>query len=382
MTANIQTIAARLSQIRKTLEYTIEDICKATDFPGERLVQIEAAQTRPTGDEVLILASLYECDFRALIDESLPPPGQQTDILFRRYGDTFSATDRRSIQEFLHICQTESSMEGLLQIRKSSFPTPDVSRFFKGDGQIAAEKLRSHLNHKENEVPHDIYADFRSIGVHVFRRRLTNSDISGLYIQDAVAGHCVLVNYNEDKYRQRFSVCHEVAHSIFDFSERFMLTYGAHSNKYNKADFIEIRANSFASNYLMPVSLLKRLPKLDESNVAYWAQKFRVSVAALLKGLKDANLIDATTASKIRSIRVPAASKIDPEAPENLTNSQRERRLSLLERGLSNYFVNLCFEAHYKELISTGRLVEALRIHQSDLPEIAVLFGRNINHGF
>lgn len=382
MAINIQTIATRVSQIRKTLSYTIEDVSKATELPVERLVQIEAAQTRPTGDEVLILASLYDCDFRSLIDESLPPPGQQTDILFRRYGDTFSATDRRAIQEFLHICQTESLLEKMLEIRKSSFTADDASSFFKGDGRKAAEKLRLHLNHKENEVPHDIYADFRSIGVHVFRRRLTNNDISGLYIQDAVAGHCVLINYNEDIYRQRFSVCHEVAHSIFDFSERVILSFETHSTKYNKADFIEIRANSFASNYLMPVSLLKRVPKLDESNIADWAQKFRVSVVALLKGLKDANLIDSITALKLRSIRVPAASKVDPEAPKHLTDSQHKRRLSLLDRGLSDYFVNLCFEAHYRKFISTGRLVEALHIHQSDLPEIAILFGRTINHGF
>ncbi len=382
MPANIQTIARRLAQIRNTLEYSIEDVCSATELPIERLTQIEAAQTRPTGDEVLILASLYDCDFRSLIDETLPPPGQLTDILFRRYGNTFSATDRRSIQEFLHVCQMESSLENLLEVRKSSFPTPQVGKFFKGDGQAVAEKLRSHLHHKENEVPHDIYADFRSIGVHVLRRRLANSDISGLYIQDPVAGHCVLINYNEDVYRQRFSVSHEVAHSIFDSSERVMLTYESHSSKYDKADLVEIRANSFASNYLMPVHLLKRIGTLDESNIAFWAQKFRVSVAALLKGLKDANLIDPATALRFRSIRVPAAVKIDPEAPENLTNSQRERRLSLLERGLSDYFVNLCFEAHYRELISSGRLIEALRIHQSDLPEIAVLFGRTIRHGF
>lgn len=382
MPADIQTIATRLKQIRNTLEYSIEDVCRAIDLPIERLTQIESGQTRPTGDEVLILASLYDCDFRSLIDDSVAPPAELTDILFRRYGNTFSSADRRSIQEFLHICQIESSLEGLLGIRKTPFPMPKVGNFYKGDGQSAAENLRSHLHHKENEVPHDIFADFRKIGIHILRQRLVNSDISGLYINHPIAGHCVLINYNEDVYRQRFSVCHEVAHSIFDSSARVMLTYETHSSKYNKAELIEIRANSFASNYLMPVHLLQRIGQLNESNIALWAQRFRVSISALLKALKDAKLIDQTVASRLRAIRVPASDKIDPEAPENLTNSQRVRRLSLLERGLSDYFVNLCFEAHYKELISTGRLIEALRISQSDLPEIAVLFGRTVNHGF
>lgn len=382
MAADIQKIATRLKQIRKTLEYSIEDVCRTIDMPSERLNQIELAQARPTGDEVLILASIYECDFRSLIDESLPPPGELTEILFRRYGNTFSAVDRRSIQEFLHVCQIESSLEGFLGIKKTPFPEPDVGNFYKGDGQAAAEKLRSHLNIRENEVLHDIYAGFRSIGIHIQRQRLVNSDISGLYIHDPIAGHCVLINYNEDVYRQRFSVCHEVAHSIFDSSARVLLTYETNISKYKKTELIEIRANSFASNYLMPVHLLRRIGTLHESNIALWAQKFRVSVSALLKALKDAKLIDPTTASNLRSIRVPASSKIDPEAPENLTDSQRARRLSLLERGLSDYFVNLCFEAHYQELISTGRLIEALGISQSELPELAILFGRTVNHGF
>lgn len=381
MTASLQIIASRLSQIRKTLQYSIEDVSKATELPLERLINIEAAQTRPSGDEVLILASLYDCDFRSLIDEKLPPPSELTDILFRRYGAAFTASDRRSIQEFLHICQTESSLENLLQIRKNPFSSTPTGNFFKGHGEIAAKKLLNHLNPREIEVPHDIYAAFRSIGVHVFRQRLTNSEVSGLYIEDPIAGHCVLINYNEDIYRQRFSVCHEVAHSIFDSSENVMVTYDIRSSKFDQADFKEIRANSFASNFLMPQALLRRLPKIDENNVAHWAQVFRVSTAALSKGLKDAKLIDSVTASKLRVIRVPPDDKIDPEAPENLSASQRQRRLTLLERGLSDYFVNLCFEAHYKRLISTGRLAEVLRIHQSDLSEIGALFGRTVDHG-
>jgi Zn-dependent peptidase ImmA (M78 family) len=76
---------------------------------------------------------------------------------------------------------------------------------------IAPPKWYEYLDHA---VPLDVYADFRSIGIHVFRRKLGNSKISGLFIMHPVAGKCALVNSNEDVYRQRFSAAHETIHRL------------------------------------------------------------------------------------------------------------------------------------------------------------------------
>lgn len=380
MSINVRNLAERLINIRNALEYSVEEVAQITGIAIDRINLIEKATEKPTGDEVLILASTYQCDFRSLIDDRLPPPNSQTEILFRRLGDSLKVSDRRAIQDFLHLCQMEASMERLLQTRKNDFSYSPTGQFYKGHGQNAATTLRSKLNYKDNEVPRNIYDDFRSIGIHIFRRRLTNTEISGLYIKDSSAGHCVLINYDEDLYRQRFSVSHEVAHSIFDSSLEAMVTFETRSTKYDNADLKEIRANSFASNYLMPESVLQKISPINESNAAHWAQELRVSTAALAKALKDAKLIDPDFATQISRVRNNTF-KIDPEAPENLTTSQRTRRLALLERGLSDYFVNLCFEAHYKQLISTGRLIEVLHVSHSELADVAILFGRTINYG-
>ena len=99
---------------------------------------------------------------------------------------------------------------------------------------------------------------------------------------------------------------HEVAHAIFDSVEGVAVTYQASSSKYNKNDYQEIRANSFASCYLMPPSMLKKLPQIDRSSALHWAQQFRVSTAALAKALKDAGRVDESGARAIRSARVSA----------------------------------------------------------------------------
>lgn len=363
------------------LSYSPADVELATGIAQARLKDIESESSTPSGDEILILATLYNCDFRALIDERRLPPDEKTSILFRRYNDSFTPADRRSVQEFIYLCQIESSIENLLGKANITFQFSPNGSFYKSHGQLGAQALRMKLGYRENEAPRDIYKDFRSVGIHVFRRRLENNEISGLYVKDSVAGHCILINYNEDIYRQRFSAAHEAAHAIFDSEEDVMVTYHTQHTKYSTDDLREIRANSFSSQYLMPIEMLRTLSKLDSTSAVKWAQEFRVSTAALAKALKDAKLINDQTAAEIREVRVPSVEKIDPEAPGNLSPLQRERRLKLMERGFSDHFVHICFEAHYKDLISTGRLIEALQIDRSELAEVGLLYGRTIEHG-
>jgi len=381
MALNLAVLSNRLRQAREVLSFSVEEVCQQTGIEAARLSAIESGVQKPSGDEVLILASFYDCDFRGLLDEMRPPPVQQTDILFRRYGDSFTPQDRRVVQEFLYLCEIEAELEKELGTRKEAFAFTPSGKHFKTHGELAANALRDRLGYRDNEAPKDIYQDFRVIGVHIFRRRLSNSDVSGLYVEHPVAGHCVLVNYDEDIYRQRFSVAHEVAHAIFDSADGVMVTYQPKSSKYDKNELQEIRANSFASCYLMPLAMLRKLPSIDSTSAQHWARQFSVSTAALAKALKDAGLVDESGVRAIRSVRVPQDEKVDPEASQSLSMSQRERRLALLERGLSDYYVGLCCEAHYRGLISAGRLAEALRVDHSELSDVAALYGRTINHG-
>ncbi|MBX3650385.1 MAG: ImmA/IrrE family metallo-endopeptidase [Burkholderiales bacterium] len=374
-------IARKLKQARELQSFSISAVSEATGIAAERLVLVEAGESPATGDEVLILANYYRHDFRDFLDDNRPAPFEKTDILYRRHGDAFTAEDRRAIQEFLYLCEIEAALEALLAIPKQSFSFSPSGTFFKAHGEPAARALRSRLGYATNEIPRDVFADFRRISVHIFRRRLVNSDISGLYIEHPIAGHCVLVNYDEDLYRQRFSASHEAAHAIFDSSEAVMVTFRRGSSKYDANDLREIRANRFASCYLMPPDQLPRLPQWTPDQVIEWAQRLRVSTTALSIALREAGIIDEATAATFRSVRVPSTEKIDPEAPENLTDRQRGRRIALLERGFSDHFVGLCFDAHQQGKISAGRLSEALLADHVELREISVLYGRSLQDG-
>lgn len=379
MTIDLRTLGSKLAKYREQLKESIGEVASSTGIDAARLTAIEAGTAEPTGDEVLILADHYRCDFKFFISNEQVAPFEQTETLYRAHGNDFTKEDRRAVQDFLYLCETEDFLMRELGRPLKSFSFSPTDNFFKGHGEAAAASLRAALGYSDREVPRDIYAEFRSVGVHVFRRKLGNSNISGLFVMHPVAGKCALVNHSEDIYRQRFSASHEMAHAIFDLAKGASVSF----ERPNGSDMLELRANRFASCFLMPPAFLAQLPnpsRWSDSDVQRWANEMRVSCIALAIALKEAKLVDAAAYNRIRSLRVPREAKIDPELPESLNATQRERKARLLESGLSDHYVGLCFEGFSAGVISIGRLAEALMCSQGELAELSVLYGRTL-HG-
>lgn len=379
MAINLAALGDKLRKYRDQLQETIAEVAEVTGIPGDRLAEMEAGRIEPTGDEVLILADHFQCDFRYFISNERLAPFEQTDTLYRRHGEDFRKEDRRAVQEFLYLCETEALLMSELARTWEEFVFRPSGTYMKGHGEAAAAALRHTLGYSDHEVRRDIFADFRRIGVHVFRRHLGNSNISGLFIQHPTAGKCALVNYNEDVYRQRFSAAHEVAHSIFDLDEGVTVSL----DRYPGVDPKEVRANRFASCFLMPPAFLRGIrvsQGWSDEECLHWANELRVSCNAFGIALSEAKLVDPERGRQVCRLRVPKDAKKDPELPEGLADGQREKKAHLLELGLSDFYVSLCFDAFKEGVISRGRLAEALLTDHSGLVELAAIYGRSL-HG-
>lgn len=376
MTINLQALGSKLSKYREQLQETLEEVAQSTGIEFNRLTSIELGTLEPSGDEILILSDHYRCDYKFFISNERVAPFEQTETLYRAYGNDFSKEDRRAIQDFLYLCETEDFLMRELGCVGQGFSHKAQGDYYKGQGEDAAAALRTTLGYSDREVPRDVYSDFRKAGVHVFRRKLGNSSISGLFIKHPTAGRCALINYSEDIYRQRFSAAHEMAHAIFDTDQEVSVSYVSSRG----LDMREVRANRFASCYLMPPNFLKQLHNpsaWSDLDAIRWANDLRVSCDALGISLKESQLIDEQFSNRIRRLRVPQADKIDPELPINLTSSQRVRKEALLALGLSDSYVQLCFDAVQAGIISSGRLAEALFCGSAELLELAALYGRS-----
>jgi Zn-dependent peptidase ImmA (M78 family) len=366
----------KLFRVRTQLQLSVAEVANGTGLAAERLQAFEEASATPTGDDILVLADFFACDYLFFISNERLAAFEQTDSLYRMHGTEFSKEDRRNILEFIFLCECEQQLERELERPIESFEFIPRGNYFKGQGAEAADALRRHFLYASNSVPSNVYADFRRLGFHLFRRRLTNSNISGLTIRHPYAGTCILVNYDEDIYRQRFTAAHEAAHGLLDRDQDVVVSFASLSTR---EPLVEVRANTFAARYVLPPSLVRAIPvkQWNAAEALHWASHFKVSTAALAISLKEADVIDEPTARRLQGVRVPAASKVDPEL-SGLQGRVLERKRELLERGLSSYYVELCFEALSKGLVSAGRAAEMMLIDDFELVEIAALFGLSV----
>ena len=380
MPIDLRMMGDKLFRYREQLKLTFDDVSSDTGIDKNKIVNFESGTTEPNGGELLILSDYFKCDYRFFISNEKLAPFEQTDILYRKHGESFSKKDRWAIQEFLYLVECEQFLMNELKYQtQTNFKFSKISTNHKQNGIAAAKELRNALGYSNIEVGRNIYDDFRNIGLHVFRRELENSDISGLFINHPLAGKCILINYSEDVFRQRFTAAHEAAHSILDEDESVIVSF----KKQNSIDYKEVGANYFASNYLIPSDFLYSMPSPKSWNiekVSEWALKFKVSVEALVYALKNNQLIETSQEMELKQAIVPRESKIDPELHENLSVLSKQRKLEMLKRGLSDHYVHLCFKAFREQVISFGRLAEILLVNENELMKILDLYKENLNH--
>jgi transcriptional regulator with XRE-family HTH domain len=196
MGLDLQEFGVKLRKYRDQLKLTISELADRTGISENRLEQFEAGQSAPSGDEVLIVSDFYHCDYRFFISNERLAPFEQTENLYRRYGNEFSKEDRWRVQEFLFLCECEEQLKRALNRPNREFTYRPKGNYFKGHAEDAAKRLRQYFGYGDDRIPSDIYRDLRSLGIHILRRKLENSNVSGLTVRHPFAGNCILVNWS------------------------------------------------------------------------------------------------------------------------------------------------------------------------------------------
>jgi transcriptional regulator with XRE-family HTH domain len=188
------TFGRKLATLRADFDQDLDDLAAASGIPAERLGLFESGHDEPTGDEVLILADHFRKDFRFFISDDALDPDEGMELLFREHGNELSAKDRIAIAEFAYLSRCQAVLERELGVKPNvrPFDFQPSGTYYKGHGRDCAAALRRHLGLGEKEVLRDIFSVMRQLGIKVFRRRLENSDISGLFMNHPEAGRCIL----------------------------------------------------------------------------------------------------------------------------------------------------------------------------------------------
>jgi Zn-dependent peptidase ImmA (M78 family) len=382
MSLDLSCLSTKLQKYRNNFLMSLEELSQKSGITVDRLNSFESGNLEPTGDEILIIADIYHCDYKYFISAETEPNFEKIEQLFRKHKNDLQVNDRWAIQECIYLAESEAFLDQKLDkdiTQIIDFKYQKVGNYYKKHGYDAAIKLRELLNPSHRELELNIYNDFKKIGINIYRRKLENSSISGIALKHSSIGKFVLVNYNEDIFRQRFTVAHEAAHAIFDLDENddFLSV-----SKWNKKDLTEIRADNFASTYLLPPFVLDSIPDnkfWSSDKLIEWAINLKVSVSALLIALKERNFINDVYYQTFRHVSIPAKYKIDPEF-RNLSGKSLERKKYLIEKGITQTYINKCKLAYEKNLISASKMAELLLMDVYELFEINNLFQLGITY--
>lgn len=156
MPLDLNQFATKLRRSRTQLQLSIAEISEATGLAIGRLEGFEAASMQPNGDDILVLADFFACDYRFFVSNERLAAFEQTDSLYRMHGGEFSKEDRRNILEFIFLCECEDQLERELELHRGAFEFTPRGSFNKGQGEAAAQALRAHFNYAPNPVPNDI----------------------------------------------------------------------------------------------------------------------------------------------------------------------------------------------------------------------------------
>lgn len=375
MSFDLKLFSGKLARCRNHLQLRFEEISSKTGIASDRLTALESGDTTPSGDEILILADFFKQDYQFFISNEQKSASEQVDILYRKFSSEISKKDRWAIQEFIYLCECEEFLVNAIDSKKEKFKFSPSGQFYKQQGIDGAIKLREFLKIDQAAAITDLYYKIRQAGFHLFRRRLENSSISGLMINHPSAGQCILVNYDEDIFRQNFTVAHETAHAIFDNSESVNVSF----QNENLKDLKEVRANSFASELLVPRALISKLSinNFEADDIHDLSLKLKVNPQVLLIALKNNRIITPELFDKLKMVKIARVKKIDSELSglsERVVLSRRE----LLERGLSVSYVRICHDAYRNGLISANRMAEMLMVSQSELQGLLGLFNLSL----
>src|SRR5580658_922408 len=107
MALDRQVFSDKLRRYLTQLQVSIDDLAAGTGISAERITRMLSRSVEPSGDEVLILADFFKCDFKFFISNDKLAPFEQTESLFRKHGADLTLGDRWAIQEFLYLCECQ-----------------------------------------------------------------------------------------------------------------------------------------------------------------------------------------------------------------------------------------------------------------------------------
>jgi Zn-dependent peptidase ImmA (M78 family)/DNA-binding XRE family transcriptional regulator len=231
---------------------TQDDAAKHLGVSRPTFVQIEAGNRSVSSLELDKLAYLFGRDIREFVADAFHEEDSLTALFRAQPAVAGDPEVINKLRECMALGRELTNLERLVGIDRDlsavasyPFPTPKARWEAVQQGQRLAEEERRRLGLGHAPLP-DMSELLESQGVRTGLVDLPN-DVSGLTLSDRKVGLFVVANGVHHYLRRRFSFAHEYAHVVADRDRSGLI-----SQTSARDDLIEVRANAFAANFLMP----------------------------------------------------------------------------------------------------------------------------------
>ena len=386
MTVDNKELGRWLKSAREAVRMTQEAVAKHLKVSRPTVSQIEAGDRAVSSLELDQLAYLYGRDIREFLSSEFE---EKKDILAALYRANQDMIENGEVLDNLRMCvamaREQTHLEAMLEIDCScpvaAYPVPAPTKKWEAikQGERVADEERRRLGIESASIE-NLTEVLEGEGV---RTRLANlaQDISGFTMNAPDSGPLIVVNRKHLLERARYSLAHEYAHVLMDRHE-----IGTVSRESERGDLIEVRANSFAANLLMPEKGVRvflaglgkdkltrtRAEIFDEGgtvavelrgnanqkvklyDVVQLAHHFGVSRLAALYRLFNLRIITEPELTELKTQEKNDGAALTRFFRRDIQEEQKPQSDS------NNRFIALALEAYSRDEISTGKFRELM----------------------
>jgi Zn-dependent peptidase ImmA (M78 family)/transcriptional regulator with XRE-family HTH domain len=253
-----QELGRRIRAAREARRLTQDDAATHLGVSRPTFVQIEAGNRSVSSLELDKLAYLFGRDIREFVADTFHDEDSLT-ALFRAQPSVVGEPEvLAKLRECMVLGRELTNLERLVGIDRdlsavASYPVPDPKSRWEAiqQGQRLAEEERRRLGLGYAPLP-GMSELLESQGVRTGLVDLP-TDVSGLTLSDRKVGLFVVANRAHHHVRRRFSFAHEYAHVVADRDRSGLISRAS-----SRDDLIEVRANAFAANFLMPEEAVRQ----------------------------------------------------------------------------------------------------------------------------
>jgi Zn-dependent peptidase ImmA (M78 family)/transcriptional regulator with XRE-family HTH domain len=378
-------LGRRIRQARESCAMTQDEVAEKLGVSRSVVVQIEQGKRPISGLELQTLAYLFARDIREFLADEFAED-DVVHALFRSQEDVGQDGVKKALRDCIALGHELTNLEDLVGISRSTIAVATYSHAFPRSrweaiqiGEHVALEERRRLGLGSAPLG-DVSSLIEAQGIRTGTVSMPDS-VSGLTISHPRVGPFIVINDSHSRERRRFSWSHEYAHVLLDKD-----AIGMVSRESERNDLREVRANSFAANFLLPEEGVRQFVAslgkgassrihadiFDESgvvaidsrtdpatqeiqlyDVVQLAHAYGVSVPSTLYRLRNLKLVSEPEFERLRQMDGEGRSKriaalLGAEAVESL-----EQRGDFQRR-----FLALGLEALRREKISQAKFLE------------------------